>query len=170
MTEKFSVNIGMTRELVANLLIAKEENESRVAIIEHILEPGALAAPPHKHTREDEISIILEGEITIWEEGKINRFRAGEIAVKKRDILHTFWNEKSEPLRFLEVIAPGDFAGYFYEIDKILPAENNGEPLSEEIMSKLQALNEKYAVEMDYEGIAPLMEAHGLTLNQTLIS
>lgn len=159
MKEKFSVFIGPDRKLAANLLVAKEESESRVAVVEHILEPGALAAPPHKHTREDEISIILEGEITIWEEGKVSTFSAGEIAVKKRNILHTFWNAGDEPLKFLEIIAPGGFEGYFYEIDKILPKDW---VLNEDIMRQLQALNEKYAVEMDYEAVAPLMEQYGL--------
>jgi quercetin dioxygenase-like cupin family protein len=168
--EKFSVNIGLTRELVANLLISKDESESKVAVVEHVLEPGALAAPPHMHTREDEISIILEGEITIWEEGTTSVFRAGEIAVKKRNILHTFWNAASKPLRFLEIIAPGDFAGYFYEVDKILPIDNLGKPLDEHVMEQLHRLNEKYAVIMDYEGIMPLMEKHKLVINPELIS
>jgi quercetin dioxygenase-like cupin family protein len=168
--EKFSVNIGLTRELVANLLIAKEESESRVAVVEHILESGALAAPPHMHTREDEISIILEGEITVWEEGKTTVVKAGEIVVKKRNILHTFWNAASTPLRFLEIIAPGDFAGYFYEVDQILPKENLGQPLTENVMQKLHDLNEKYGVVMDFEGVMPLMQKHGLTINTELIS
>jgi mannose-6-phosphate isomerase-like protein (cupin superfamily) len=161
--EKFSVNIGLTRELIANLLVSKNESMSNVAVVEHILEPGALAAPPHMHTREDGISIILEGELTLWEEGKISVFKAGEIAVKKRNILHTFWNAKTVPLRFLEIIAPGDFAGYFYEVDKILPVENLGQPLGEDVMQQLHRLNEKYAVVMDYEGVIPLMEKHGLS-------
>lgn len=166
--DNFYVHIGMTRELVANLLVAQNASESQVAVVEHILEPGALAAPPHLHTREDEISIILEGKITVWEEGEVSTFAAGEIAVKKRNILHTFWNAEKDPLRFLEIIAPGDFAGYFYEIDRILPRENLGDPLSEVTMSRLAALNDKYAVVMDYEGIAPLMERYNL--NQPVTS
>ena len=35
--------------------------EGRVAVVEHTLPPRHLAAPLHRHSREDELSIVLEG-------------------------------------------------------------------------------------------------------------
>ena len=40
-----------------------------MSIVEHPFEVGALV-PPHVHTREDEISIVLEGEIGFRSEDK----------------------------------------------------------------------------------------------------
>ena len=37
--------------------------EGRLAAIEHTLPPRQLAAPLHRHSREDEISIVLEGRL-----------------------------------------------------------------------------------------------------------
>jgi len=36
---------------------------------------------------------------------------------KPRGQAHTFWNAGDEPLRFLEIISPGAFAGYFRELE-----------------------------------------------------
>ncbi|MDQ5811503.1 MAG: cupin domain-containing protein, partial [Actinomycetota bacterium] len=33
--------------------------------MEHPLEPGALAAPPHTHANADEYSFVIEGEIEV---------------------------------------------------------------------------------------------------------
>jgi uncharacterized cupin superfamily protein len=35
------------------------------SVVEHPLEPGALAAPPHTHADVDEYSFVIEGEIGV---------------------------------------------------------------------------------------------------------
>jgi uncharacterized cupin superfamily protein len=40
-------------------------------IVEHTLEAKSLGAPMHKHTREDEISYLLEGELSVIQNGQI---------------------------------------------------------------------------------------------------
>ena len=35
-----------------------------MAVVEHTLAPGTLGAPLHRHANEDEISYVLEGELT----------------------------------------------------------------------------------------------------------
>ena len=35
------------------------------SVVEHPLEPGALAAPPHTHANVDEYSFVIEGEIEV---------------------------------------------------------------------------------------------------------
>jgi hypothetical protein len=37
----------------------------RFSVLEHPLEPGALAAPPHTHAAVDEYSFVIEGEIGV---------------------------------------------------------------------------------------------------------
>jgi len=102
--ERYDVMLG---ELGARLDISREENEANVAIVEHTLPPHTLAAPLHRHSREDEISHVLEGEMTVLADGELSTVPAGESVVKGRDVWHTFWNAGDEPLRFLEIIAPG---------------------------------------------------------------
>jgi len=41
------------------------------AIVEHTLEPKSIGAPMHKHTHEDEISYVLEGELSVIQNGDV---------------------------------------------------------------------------------------------------
>jgi len=45
--------------------VAGAETGGAFAIVEHPLAPGDLAGPPHAHAHEDEITLVLAGEIGI---------------------------------------------------------------------------------------------------------
>ncbi|QHT67354.1 cupin domain-containing protein [Rhodocytophaga rosea] len=143
MTSPSWVLTGPYRNLQTKLLMSTNENPSGIAIVEHLLEPGSFGEAPHLHTREDEISIILEGEITIWEEGRISIYKAGEVALKKRNSFHAFWNGGSQPLRFIDLYMPGNFASYFYEISHLLPLPGKA------CRKQMDLLNKKYGLQVD---------------------
>ena len=42
-----------------------------ISIVEHPLEPGALAAPPHTYADTDEYSFVIEGEIGVLMVGNL---------------------------------------------------------------------------------------------------
>lgn len=159
--DKYSVNVGVGQHLGAELKVAPDESESGVAVVEHTLPPGKLAAPLHRHTREDEISYILEGEMGVQEDGEVSTVEAGEFAVKKRGVWHTFWNPGSEPLRFLEIIAPGEFSGYFGEVAELLPEDGARDG---ETVDRIEELGDEYGFEMDPGSVPDLMERHGLEM------
>lgn len=159
--EKYHVMIGPTRQLGARLDVSPDENEAGLAVVEHTLPPGGLAAPPHRHSREDEFSYVLEGELTVWEEGRVVAVPAGQWIVKPRNRLHTFWNAGPQPLRFIELIAPGEFAWFFPEADAILP--NSGD-VTEEHVRQFDELNARYGLEMDWDAVPGLVEQYGLKL------
>ncbi|MGI5288941.1 cupin domain-containing protein [Nonomuraea polychroma] len=93
----------------------------QVAIVEHPFPVGALV-PAHLHTREDEFSIVTQGEIG---------FRSGDLEVvlgpggyiaKPRGQVHTMWNAGQEPARMIEVITPAGFENFFHALAEILTA------------------------------------------------
>ena len=51
--------------LTTMVIIPSTATHGAVALVEHTLAPGYLGAPPHRHEREDEISYILEGQLTV---------------------------------------------------------------------------------------------------------
>ena len=157
--ERYAVEVGVDRNLGAELEIGPDDGENDVAVVEHTLPPGKLAAPLHRHSGEDEISYVLDGTMGIQEGDEVSTLDAGECAVKRRGVWHTFWNPGPEPLRFLEIIVPGEFAWYFAEVDEILPAE--GDP-DETAAEQLAALHEQYGFEMKPESVPQLIERHGL--------
>lgn len=157
----YSVAVGVGRNLGADLRISPDEGENDVAVVEHTLPPGKLAAPLHRHSGEDEISYILEGTMGVQEGDDVSTVSAGEFAVKSRGVWHTFWNPGTEQLRFLEIITPGEFAWYFERADEILPAD--GEP-TEAAANELAALNESYGLEMNPDSVPQLVERHDITI------
>jgi quercetin dioxygenase-like cupin family protein len=90
-----------------------EQTGGASALMEFRVEPGYPVPPPHAHTREDEISFVLEGEleVTVGEETRI--VRAGESIFKPRGVPHAFAAPSEQPVRFLETIVPAGFEGYF---------------------------------------------------------
>jgi uncharacterized cupin superfamily protein len=156
--EHYTVEMG---GLETTLAVAPGESASGVAVIEHTLAPGHLGAPSHRHTREDEISRVVSGELTVRQGTETTTAGPGETVVKNRDVWHTFWNAGDEPVRFVEVIAPGDFAGYFAEAAAVLPLDRAPD---EETMARLNAIGTEYGLEFDYSSIPELTEEQGLRL------
>jgi mannose-6-phosphate isomerase-like protein (cupin superfamily) len=160
MTDYYDVQVGVDGNLRAELKVAPEDSEGGVAVVEHTLPPQKLAAPLHRHAREDEISVILEGRMGVQEGDEVATVDAGEIAVKERGVWHTFWNPGPDTLRFLEIIAPGDFARYFGEVADLLPDDESD--IDEETAAEMAALHEQYAFELDPESVPELLDRHDL--------
>jgi quercetin dioxygenase-like cupin family protein len=83
-----------------------------LSVVEHPFEVGALVRP-HVHTREDEISIVLEGEIGFRSEDQEVVLKPGGYIIKPRNQVHAMWNAGSTPARMIEIISPAGFEGFF---------------------------------------------------------
>src|SRR5215212_6158586 len=73
-------------------MVDGEETGGQFAIVEHPLEPRALAAPMHRHTNEDEYSYVLEGRMGAQLGGEVVFADQGTLVFKPRDQWHAFWN------------------------------------------------------------------------------
>lgn len=135
-------------------LIDGTASDGRVALVEQILAPRTLAAPLHRHSREDEYSFVLAGNLGIIDDGVEFTASPGDLVVKSRGRWHTFWNAGDEPLRILEVISPSGIEDLF----RIL-----AEPGGEYDPQTLPALAARFGCEVDFDGTMPLIERHGLT-------
>jgi quercetin dioxygenase-like cupin family protein len=139
--------------------VPAEATGGSVAIVEHTLEPGLLGAPLHRHSREDETSIVMEGRLTVQVGNAVVQVGMGETIVKPRGVFHTFWNAGTRPARFIEVISPGGFESYFAELHRVIPRD--GTPPD---MDALVALAARYGMELDLSSIPKLLERHRLRL------
>jgi quercetin dioxygenase-like cupin family protein len=90
-----------------------------VSIVEHPFPVGALV-PPHIHTREDEFSIVTEGEIGFRSGDQEVVLGAGGYITKPRNELHTMWNAGKTPARMIEVISPSGFEHFFREVSELV--------------------------------------------------
>ncbi len=47
------------------------------------LPPGSKSGPAHRHSAEDEMVFVLQGQVTLWEDNTETRLHAGEAAIWK---------------------------------------------------------------------------------------
>jgi uncharacterized cupin superfamily protein len=91
------------RALGTTYKVLSESVGGSAAVVEHTLEPKSLGAPMHKHTYEDEISCVLEGELSVIQNGIVQTAGPGQFIAKPRGIFHTFWNSGDKRVRFIEL-------------------------------------------------------------------
>jgi mannose-6-phosphate isomerase-like protein (cupin superfamily) len=90
-----------------------------LSVVEHPFPVGALV-PPHLHTREDEYSIVTEGEIGFRSGDREVVLGAGGYITKPRGEMHTMWNAGKVPARMIEIISPAGFEHFFAEMSELL--------------------------------------------------
>lgn len=89
-----------------------QDTGGALSIVEHPFAVGSLVRP-HIHTREDEISIVLEGQIGFRSEDQEVVLKPGGYIIKPRGQVHAMWNAGREPARMIEIISPAGFEGFF---------------------------------------------------------
>jgi gentisate 1,2-dioxygenase len=122
----------------------------------------ALAAPLHRHTREDEYSYVLEGRMGALLGDEHVEAGPGDLVFKPRDQWHTFWNAGDEPCRILEIIAPAGFERFFAEL-----VEMGGS--TQAAPEELAALSARYGLEMDPSSVPELIQRFGVVMPGTPI-
>src|SRR5450631_2272287 len=95
--------------------LGAEDTTGALSVVEHPFEVGALV-PPHLHTREDEYSIVTEGEIGFRSGDREAVLGAGGYITKPRGEMHAMWNAGSVPARMIEIISPAGFENFFREL------------------------------------------------------
>ncbi len=96
-----------------------ENTNGNVSIVEHPFPVGA-SVPPHMHTREDEYSIVTEGEIGFRSGDREVVLGAGGYITKPRGETHTMWNAGTAPARMIEVISPAGFEHFFWGVGEMM--------------------------------------------------
>src|SRR5215211_7607430 len=103
---------GRRRELMPGVgvifKIDGADSGGALAVVEHPFEVGGVV-PPHVHHREDEFSIVLEGELGFrCDDNELVLGPAGYI-VKPRGQVHPMWTASLTLARMTEIISPAGF-------------------------------------------------------------
>ena len=125
------------------------------SLVEHPMSARALAAPLHRHSREDEYSYVVEGRVGALLGEDVVFGDPGDLIFKPRGQWHTFWNAGDEPARLLEIISPAGFEAYFAEL-----VERGGSiALEPEERVELAA---RFGLEVDPQSVPELVSRFGL--------
>ncbi|HKW07386.1 MAG TPA: cupin domain-containing protein [Candidatus Dormibacteraeota bacterium] len=125
------------------------------SLVEHPMKPRALAAPLHRHSREDEYSVVVTGRVGALLGDEVVYGGPGDVIWKPRGQWHTFWNAGDSDASLLEIISPAGFEKYFEELVSLFPG---GKPDRELI----GPIAERYGLELDPSSIPSLCTRFGL--------
>jgi mannose-6-phosphate isomerase-like protein (cupin superfamily) len=146
---------GTLGGLGVRLMISGTQSGGGFALLEQPLGPRALAAPLHRHSREDEYSFVLTGRIGALLGDDVVFGEPGDLIFKPRGQWHTYWNASDQESRLLEIISPAGFEGYF---DELITLFAGGRP-KPEVAAGVAA---RYGLELDFASIPRLVAEHGL--------
>ncbi|PZG22019.1 cupin domain-containing protein [Nonomuraea aridisoli] len=121
------------------------DNHGVVAVVEHPFAVGTITMP-HRHTREDEHSLVLEGEIGFRSDDAEVVLGPGGYITKPRDQLHAMWNAGTTPGRIVEVITPGGFEDYFRELAELFASVRPPTGVSVRETPEFAELAERYGL------------------------
>ena len=148
---------GLLGSMGVRFMLAGEETGGGFSLVEHPIPPRALAAPLHRHSREDEYTFVLEGRLGALLGDEVVYGQPGDLIFKPRGQWHTFWNAGDEPARILEVISPAGFERYFEQMVELLERSAGApDPI------ELGAIAAEHGLEVDRESIPRLTEQYGL--------
>jgi mannose-6-phosphate isomerase-like protein (cupin superfamily) len=133
------------------------EAGERFSVVHHPLAPRALAAPLHRHTREDEYSYVLEGTLGALLGDDVVEAGPGTWVFKPRNQWHTFWNAGDTPCEIIEIISPAGFENFFRELAEVYATEGGPD------VARFADLCERFAVDMDPTSVPGLCERFGVT-------
>ena len=152
---------GSLGSIGVRFMIDGDEAGGDFSLVEHPMPPRALAAPLHRHSREDEYSFVIEGRMGALLGDEVLEAGPGDLVHKPRDEWHTFWNAGDEPCRILEIISPAGFERFFAELVDMGGA-------AEADPAQLGALSARYGLEMQPDSVPGLLERFGLVIGEHL--
>ena len=152
---------GFLGSIGVRFMIDGSESDERFSLVEHPMSPRALAAPLHRHNREDEYSWVIEGRVGALLGDEVVIGEPGDLIFKPRGQWHTFWNAGDTPARILEIISPAGFEDFFAELDDLGGA-------LQAAPEALADLCGRYELEMQPETVPGLLERFGLVIGGRL--
>jgi quercetin dioxygenase-like cupin family protein len=152
---------GFLGSIGVRFMIDGAETDRGFSLVEHPMSPRALAAPLHRHTREDEYSYVLEGKVGALLGDEVLIGEAGDLIFKPRNQWHTFWNAGDTPARILEIIAPAGFERFFEELVD-MGGVTQADPQA------LGELCQRHELEMDPDSVPALLERFDLVVGEAI--
>ena len=145
---------GVLAAIGVRFMIDGDDTGGSFSLVEHPMPPRALAAPLHRHSREDEYSFVLEGCMGALLGDELVYAETGDLVFKPRHQWHTFWNAGDEPCRILEIISPAGFERYFEELVDLTGPRTP---------DTIAPIADNYGLEMRFETVPQLVAQYGLT-------
>jgi len=121
--------------LGAPMTVKADGNDLAAFVAEQPIPPGYFV-PPHRHDADEEMLMVVDGELTLIGEKGESKLAAGGSVIFQRGTLHGFRNDTSGIVRMMVVATPGvQAAEMFRHFDRAA----RGAPLSPEAVAGIAA-------------------------------
>src|SRR6476619_7795594 len=107
-------------------LVPAEVTAGKLSVFQATM-PAGSSPPRHIHTREDEVFLVLEGEVWFDVDGELQLAKPGTSVYMPRGVPHTF-RIKSPVARMLGIMTPGAFEQLFRNLSVPAGARTLPEP------------------------------------------
>lgn len=119
-----------------------EDTDGRFWLAEQTSAQG-YASPVHKHTREDELFIVLDGGLRVQVGTEHYEVPTGAITFAPRGLAHSF-QVTSPTARFLILTTPAGFEEWFFQTgqpasERVIPPMPSGPPDIGKLVASLQS-------------------------------
>ena len=141
--DSFVLGPGEGKAAGATLLIRVrgEDTGGAWAAVEATLPPRSGGPALHINTREEEAIYVLQGTLRVQLGDRILDASAGSIVFIPRGSVHTFCNPHDREVRFLGIISPAGFEGYFEDAAELIESTPPGTSPN---IDKIRAIAESY--------------------------
>jgi quercetin dioxygenase-like cupin family protein len=143
--------------LGARAKVPADAFDGRLFIFEGTFEPGRFI-PPHTHTYEDEVTVVLSGALTVDVGGQISTAPTGALVIKPRGVHHSMWNHTDEPARVLELHTPGLMEPYYDALGELFTTKDMG---GAEREAAITELHRKYGIVFHPELVPEVVTVDG---------
>ena len=132
--------------LHVRILLGNEQTNNAFAVAEIVAHPGDFV-PPHTHDPEDEMFLVLEGEVEFDIPGGPVTAQPGTFVHIPRGVFHGFRNASESDAKLLDFHTPGGFENFF---------QASGTPWPD------RSINPPPGAWVDVERFVRIAEAHGM--------
>lgn len=144
-------------EVTFRYILESGHTDGALAILEVVIPPGTLVKP-HRHSNEDEFTLILGGTVGVRLGDGDHEVGPGSCLVKPRFLPHAMWNSGDVPARIAEIVVPGGLEEYFGALAPILLRHD------EAADADYQALADRFGITIENEWVAELETRYGVKL------
>jgi mannose-6-phosphate isomerase-like protein (cupin superfamily) len=92
--------------------VAEAETRGAYAVRENTVPAGFAGVPMHLHRDAEEAFYVLDGELTVYTEGRTLAAPAGAFVLIPRGTVHAIANRGEVPVRWLTMISPAWVSGW----------------------------------------------------------